>query len=107
MSFQRKTPKSRKPDKTSHLAAKKKPAKLPAMPASLGAWEEVRESCEQLRALAARLQAAREEDRIRISREMHDQLGEMLTGLKLSLGWMRALLESENAPIAREQLLEN
>src|SRR5258708_28491413 len=55
--------------------------------------EEVRRSRERLRALAARLQAAREEERIRISREIHDRLGETLTGLKFSLNWIKTALE--------------
>jgi signal transduction histidine kinase len=50
----------------------------------------------QLRALAASLQAAREEERIRISREMHDGLGEMLTGIDLGLVLLANLLETKN-----------
>jgi signal transduction histidine kinase len=37
---------------------------------------------EQLRALAARLQQAREEEAMRIARELHDQLGRCLTAIK-------------------------
>jgi signal transduction histidine kinase len=37
----------------------------------------------QLRALAARLQQAREEEAIRIARELHDQLGRCLTTIKM------------------------
>ena len=55
---------------------------------------EIRRSREQLRALAARLQAAREEERLRISREMHDGLGEMLTRMDVTLALMRPLLET-------------
>lgn len=39
----------------------------------------------QLRALATRLIAAREDERTRISREVHDELGQRLTGLKMDL----------------------
>lgn len=46
-----------------------------------------------LRALAARLQASREEERILISREIHDELGEALTAQKLGLSWLRGRLE--------------
>jgi signal transduction histidine kinase len=42
-------------------------------------------SHEQLRALTSRLQSLREEERIRISREIHDHLGQLLTALKLDL----------------------
>ena len=37
----------------------------------------------QLRQLAARVESAREEERARISREVHDQFGQMLSALKL------------------------
>src|SRR5689334_5257971 len=68
--------------------------------------EEARQSREQLRALAARLQDAREEERIRISRDIHDHLGEMLTGVKLGLGWIRVVLEREGEELPRAALLE-
>jgi PAS domain S-box-containing protein len=47
--------------------------------------EELRTSREQLRALAAYLQSVREEERTRIARELHDEIGQALTGIKLSL----------------------
>src|SRR5207248_6824652 len=40
---------------------------------------------EQLRALSARLQSAREEERTRIAREIHDELGSALTALNWNL----------------------
>ena len=42
-------------------------------------------SAEQLRALAARLRQAREEEALRIARELHDQLGRCLTALKMDV----------------------
>src|SRR2546425_3277779 len=39
----------------------------------------------QLRRLTARLEAVREEERTRIAREIHDQLGQALTALKMDL----------------------
>ncbi len=49
------------------------------------AEEERQRSLEQLRALAARLQSIREEERKRVAREIHDQLGQALTAIKIDL----------------------
>jgi two-component system, NarL family, sensor histidine kinase UhpB len=54
------------------------------------AAEELERSRGELRALAARLQATREEERTRIAREIHDELGQALTALKLDLAWLEA-----------------
>jgi signal transduction histidine kinase len=45
------------------------------------------ESRGQLRQLSARLLAAQEEERERISRELHDQLGQLLTAIGLDIEW--------------------
>ncbi len=42
----------------------------------------------QLRELSSALQAVREQERARIARELHDELGQKLTGLKLDLSWL-------------------
>lgn len=47
----------------------------------------------ELRALSARLQSAREEERSRIAREIHDELGQTLTAVKLDLDWLERRLE--------------
>jgi len=52
------------------------------------AEDHLRNSEENLRALAARLQSVREEESIRIAREIHDELGQALTGLKMDLTWV-------------------
>jgi len=54
--------------------------------------EQLRTSQESLRALAAHLQSVREEERTRISTEIHDQLGQELTGLKIELKWIASRL---------------
>jgi PAS domain S-box-containing protein len=54
-------------------------------------------SAEQLRALAARLQQAREEEAIRIARELHDQLGRCLTALKMDVHAIQRGLAGEAA----------
>jgi signal transduction histidine kinase len=48
--------------------------------------QRLRTSEENLRALAVHLQSVREEERIHIAREIHDELGQALTGLKYDIG---------------------
>jgi signal transduction histidine kinase len=65
----------------------------------------LRESEEQLRQLAGRIQLAREEERAEVSRELHDQLGQTLTALKLDIVRTAAAFGSTAADvIARERL---
>ena len=58
------------------------------------AEEEVKNSREQLRKLATHLQTAQEEERGRISREIHDVLGQELTGIKMDLAWLNKEMDS-------------
>src|SRR6185437_3221265 len=58
------------------------------------AQEQLRESHEQLRALSVYLQHVREEERTRIAREVHDELGQALTSCKLDLSLLANKLPS-------------
>ncbi len=61
------------------------------------AEEELRESREQLRQLAAKLERVREEERTRIAREIHDELGQALTAVKLDLSSLKRLCERKGS----------
>jgi signal transduction histidine kinase len=59
--------------------------------------------------LAARLQTTREEESARIAREVHDELGQALTALKMDLAWVdHRLASGGNAEVsrAREKIVE-
>jgi signal transduction histidine kinase len=52
---------------------------------------------ELLRALAARMEKVREEERKKVARDLHDQIGQLLTALKIDLVWIaRRLPEGES-----------
>jgi PAS domain S-box-containing protein len=71
------------------------------------AEQELRVSREQMRALASRLQAVREEERTRIAREIHDELGGALTGLKIDFSLLtRAALKIENETVRTSLLVD-
>jgi PAS domain S-box-containing protein len=62
------------------------------------AEEELRKSRDQLRALAARLQSVREEERTYIAREIHDELGQACTAIKMDLALIgRKLTKRQSA----------
>jgi PAS domain S-box-containing protein len=65
------------------------------------ATEQIRASSEQLRALASRLQRVREEERTVIAREIHDELGQALTGLRLDVSWMKHRLPRDHDAVAQ------
>ncbi len=51
---------------------------------------------EDLRRLSQHLQTVREEERARIARELHDELGQVLTALNLDLHWVRERLGDDS-----------
>ncbi len=55
--------------------------------------EQLRRSKEALRALAIRLQSAREEEARRISREIHDEFGQALASLRMDVHWLQSNLD--------------
>jgi two-component system, NarL family, sensor histidine kinase UhpB len=63
------------------------------------AEKQLRESHEQLRALSVYLQRVREEERTRIAREVHDELGQALTSCKLDLSLIASRLPRTLKPL--------
>jgi PAS domain S-box-containing protein len=60
-------------------------------------------SRQELRELSARVLEAREDEKARIARELHDELGQLLTALKMDLSWLRErVVEGEAAPKLEE-----
>ena len=59
------------------------------------AAEKIMKSRELLRNFSGRLQSLLEEEKTRISREIHDELGQSLTALKLDLSLIRRSLDSD------------
>ncbi len=66
---------------------------------------ERRELDDQLRALSARIEAVRERDRTAIAREIHDELGQALTALKMDVAWVQRRLPSAE-PLISNKLVE-
>jgi two-component system, NarL family, sensor histidine kinase UhpB len=59
--------------------------------------EQLRAQREQLRALAAHVESVREEERVRIAREIHDELGQALTCMSMDLAFLDKQLPKDNA----------
>lgn len=67
------------------------------------AVKDLKKSHDQLRRLAAHLQSVREEERTNIAREIHDELGQGLTGLKMVLSRIRTRLSDTHG---NEEIVE-
>jgi PAS domain S-box-containing protein len=67
--------------------------------ADRAAEAQLRQSHEQLRRISARAQARREQDRLILARDLHDQLGQELTGLKIGLHWLGERLVDGRSPV--------
>jgi PAS domain S-box-containing protein len=71
------------------------------------AEEQLKQSHEQLRQLASHLQSVREDEQKRIAREVHDELGQQITGLKMDISWIwKKLATVKGAEIVEERIKE-
>jgi PAS domain S-box-containing protein len=66
------------------------------------AEEELKKSYEQLRNLSEHLQSVREEERTKIAREIHDELGQTLTALKIEISMLAGKLYPDHKPLVEK-----
>ncbi len=67
------------------------------------AQRELERSREDLRSLSRHLQSVREEEKARIAREVHDELGSTLTALRMDLDWMGVHLAVDATPLREKR----
>src|SRR5436189_260153 len=63
--------------------------------------DELKRQQQELRELSARVLEAREEEKTLIARELHDELGQLLTALKMDLSWVRERVAAD-AEVAKK-----
>ncbi|MGN6292970.1 MAG: PAS domain-containing sensor histidine kinase [Chitinophagaceae bacterium] len=69
------------------------------------AEEKLKESYDATRKLTEHLQNVREEERLHIAREIHDELGQLLTVLKMDVSWLNRKLQPASEPV-KEKITE-
>jgi len=64
----------------------------------------VKKAQDQLRRLSGRIMASQEKERTAIARELHDELGQVLTALRMDAVWLQERLKGSDARIAERAL---
>jgi PAS domain S-box-containing protein len=67
---------------------------------------ELSEANQQLRLLAGHIQSAREEERIHIARSIHDELGTLMTAIKMDLAFLGREMSGNGPPHWPDELRE-
>jgi PAS domain S-box-containing protein len=68
--------------------------------ARVKAQDQLRRQQDELRELSAQVLEAREEEKALIARELHDELGQLLTAMKMDLSWLRERLPGHEPALA-------
>ena len=63
------------------------------------AEENLKKSHEELRQLATYLENIRESERTHMAREIHDELGQQLTGLKMDISWLNRKIQTTDKEV--------
>ena len=63
------------------------------------AEERLKESYSSIKRLTEHLNAVREQERLHMAREIHDELGQLLTVMKMDVSWLNRKLEQPPGPI--------
>ena len=63
------------------------------------AQEDQERSYQELRDLSSAMHEVREAERLRIARELHDELAQWLTALKMDVSWLSSRLPRDQAPL--------
>ena len=64
--------------------------------------DSLNERTDQLRELSTHLQKIREDERTKIAREIHDELGQQLTGLKMDISWLKKKVGQEDPEVDKK-----
>lgn len=67
---------------------------------------ELKQSQEQLRELSSHIHEVRENERIAIAREVHDDLGSLLTATKLDIAWLAGRLKDQPELVKKAKVIE-